>query len=261
MQREGRQALEGLSRLGIGARGLVWLVLSFLAAQVALGDSGAQADQQGALRTLSDSPLGTTLLAVLTVGFLGYALALALQAVEGRETSDRLKAAGKAGLYLLLALASGRFVLGGGGGGGGGGQDPQPLTARLLSAPFGRVLVALVGLAVVGVGVLFAVRAVRRTHEKRIQKWGLAGATDAAVRRVGVAGHLGRALVVLLLGAFVCLAALRADASEAKGLDEALQSLAGEAYGPVVLFAVVLGALAYALWSFAEAYLHRPGSA
>lgn len=259
-EQQGRQALEGLSKLGIAARGLVWLVLSLLAGRVALGGS-AEADQTGALRTLSGTPFGGVLLAVLAVGFLGYAVALVRQAVVRDDTADRLKAAGKAVLYVLAAVPAARLAVGGGGGsGGGGGQDPQPVTARLLQAPFGRVLVGLAALVVLGVGVWLAVRAVRRTHEDRIRTWGLSAGVEPVVQAVGVVGHLGRALVVLVLGAFVGLAALRADPSEAKGLDAALQVLAGEPHGPLVLGAVVLGALAYALWSFAEAVLHRRGS-
>ena len=58
------------------------------------------------------------------------------------------------------------------------------------------------------------------------QRWG---------GRVGVVGHLARAVVFTLIGVFVIRAALQYDPKEAIGLDGALQKLARADYGPYLL--------------------------
>jgi hypothetical protein len=69
--------VEVLARVGLAARGLVWLVLGALAFELLRGGD-AQADQNGALEALSRTPgggpFGQVLLGVTVVGMLGYAL-------------------------------------------------------------------------------------------------------------------------------------------------------------------------------------------
>lgn len=254
-------AVDALARAGLAARGVVWLVVALLGLSVALGRGEEQTDQQGALRAIVERPFGEALLVVLAVGFAGYALSLALAAAVGHRQESgrdrlekRLESGGKAVLYVFLAVTTVRFLLGQRSQG-----DPAPsLTARLLSAPGGRVLLALVGLAVLGVAVALVVRARKGAHAKKIEAWKLPQGWSRTAVRVGTAGQAGRALVLALIGGFLVLAAVRSDASEARGLDAALHAVAQQAYGRVLLTVAVLGLLAYAVWSFLEAAVRRP---
>ena len=69
-QAHGSDTVERLARVGIAARGLVWLVVGLLGLAVVLGGD-EQTDKGGALREIADRPLGELLLLVLVVGFLG----------------------------------------------------------------------------------------------------------------------------------------------------------------------------------------------
>ncbi|MCW2606867.1 MAG: hypothetical protein JWO60_1560 [Frankiales bacterium] len=250
-------AVDGLARVGLASRGLVWLVIGLLGVSVLRGQQ-ARTDQQGALRVIADKPFGEVLLVVLVVGFLGYALWQALNAAVGQEkASKRLQAAGKALLYAFLALTVVRFLA----------AEQQSkgdattsVTARLMEQPGGRVLVGVAGAVVVALGGYLLSRALKGSHAKKIEGWKVPDGRARQAVRLGTVGLGGRGLVVALVGAFLVSAAVQADPKKAKGLDAALQSLAEQPFGKVLLGLAVLALLAYAAWSFVEAAFHRHDS-
>jgi hypothetical protein len=70
---------------------------------------------------------------------------------------------------------------------------------------------------------------------------------------LGIGGHVARAIVFALIGVFLLRAGWQYDPDEAIGLDEALQKLAGESYGGLLLGAVALGLAAYGLFCLVQA--------
>ena len=93
-------ATEAAARAGLAAQGVIYLLVGLLALQVAFGRREAQADQQGALATLSDQPFGAVLLWALGIGLVGMALWRLSEAVfggagpDGRKPHMRLLALG-----------------------------------------------------------------------------------------------------------------------------------------------------------------------
>lgn len=251
----GSRSAQGLVRAGLAARGLVWSVVALLLVLLAVGVD-EQADQTGALRSISAQPLGTVALAVIALSFAGLGLFLLLDAAVGhhRDRDDaerygrRAKSLAKALLYLALAVSTTRFALTGQGD-----DDPSSVTAQVLALPAGRWLTGVVGVAVVGLGVGLAVRALRRQHREKLDLPDVPPGLRRPVLAVGTAGLLGRGLGVGLFGALVVRAAATADAGEAQGLDAVAQRVAGQPYGQVLLVAAAAGVLCFALWSFAEA--------
>lgn len=249
------RAVEVLARLGLASRGLVWLVLGFLAGSLALGGSG-QADQDGALRALKDTAFGGPLLAVLGIGFAGYALWLLLSAAVGHRDEDgkdrvlhRLTSLGKGLVYAALSVSTFAFLVRDGSGGG----SAQSRTAEVMSYPGGRTAVGAVGLAVVGIGAYFVVKGLRRKPSECLEDYRVPSALRRPAILVGAVGYVGRGLTLGLVGAFLVQAAATFDPDDAKGLDAALQAVASQPYGRVLLGLMVIGVLAYALWSFIEA--------
>lgn len=72
------------ARLGFAARGLVYMLIGWFALDVAL-HGGKTTDNQGALGTLANAPLGHILLAVCALGFAGYAVWRLTEAITDPE--------------------------------------------------------------------------------------------------------------------------------------------------------------------------------
>jgi hypothetical protein len=71
--------------------------------------------------------------------------------------------------------------------------------------------------------------------------------------RAGVVGYLARAVVLVLIGVFLLRAALDYDPNEAVGLDGALQKLAHQTFGPLLLGVVAAGIAIYGLFCLVRA--------
>ena len=250
----GSRAVEGLARLGLASRGLVWLVLALLALSV-VGGQEAQTDQGGALRALSGTPFGKPLLLTLVVGFAGYTAWLLLSAAVGHRDEHgtsrvvhRGRSLGKGLVYGALAVSTLQFLLRGGGG-----PSTPSRTADVMSWTGGRTLVGAVGVAVLAVGLYLVVKGVRRKHAGCLEHYRVPRALSRPAIAVGAVGYVGRGFTLGLVGAFLVRAAVRFDPQQAKGLDAALQAVVEQPYGRVLLGLAVVGMLAYALWSFVEA--------
>ena len=249
------RAVEVLARLGLGARGLVWLVLGFLALSLVRG-ADAQADQTGALKELAEAPFGGPLLAVLALGFAGYAAWLLLEAVVGGRRGDdglhRAKSGVKAVVYAALCVSTLQFLARGAGSG-----SATSRTADLMSRTGGRTLVGLVGLVLLAVGVYLVVKGLRRKHAECLEDYRVPDRLHRPAVVVGTVGYAGRGVTVGLIGVFLLKAAVQFDPRQAKGLDAALQTVAAQPYGRVLLGLTAIGVLAYALWSFFEAAFRK----
>jgi len=248
----GSRPVEVLARLGLASRGLVFVVLALLAFSLLRGDV-AQADQNGALAALEDTPLGGSLLVVLAVGFAGYAAWLLLSAAVGHRgddhrTAHRLQSAAKGVVYLALSVSTVSFLLRGGQR-----DETASRTAEVMSMTGGRSLVGVIGLVVLGIGGYLAVKGLTRKHADCLEHYRVPRLLRTPAIVCGAVGYVGRGVTVGLIGAFLLSAAIRFDPDEAKGLDAALQTVAQQPYGRVLLGLTALGVLAYGLWSFIEA--------
>lgn len=251
-QAKDSKPVEALARLGLAARGLVYVVIGLLAVQVAVG-KGGEADRNGALGAIRKQPFGEVLLVVLAIGFAGYAAWRLLEAAVGHQDDEggkkvvkRLGSLARGLLYGSFAVTTLTFVSSGGS------QDKtRPLTARVMAMTGGQLLVGAAGVAVIGGGLYMAYRGLKK---KFLKKLTLPTPTSRSLaERLGTAGLVGRGLVFCLIGGFLVDAAVTFDPNKAKGLDAALKTLAQQAFGTVLLLVAALGLLAFGAWSFVEA--------
>jgi hypothetical protein len=256
-----------LARVGYAAKGVVFIVIGALAARLAIGRGGATTDQRGALRVIGQGPAGTMALVVIGVGLLGYMAWRFVSAATDAEgkgnepTSLALRAASAArGLaYGLLGIQTLRAVAAGQAGpsGGGSGQT-RHWTARLMDLPFGRALVVLAGLGVIGYAGYQLYRAASRERVGKHLDLAEAGRDRARwILRAGQFGIAARAVVFVVLGLFLLQAARQHDSSAAGGLQASLSGLARAPFGHLVLGVVALGLVAYGAYQLATArYRH-----
>lgn len=250
-----------LGRLGLAAKGMVYVVIGWLAIRAAYYRHGESADQHQALYSILRQPFGRVMLGALSAGLLAYMVWRIMQAVFNpeRESNDlrgwarRAFRLGSGLIYGGLALAAIKLLVGI--------QTrrrtPSDWTATLMRQPLGKWLVVAAGLMIVGVGVFHVYKAwsgelkaqlVLDRYAARVRSWILA---------IGRLGHGARGVVFVVIGALVALAGFRANPSEAPGLAGALKFIERAPYGPYLLGAVGVGLLAYGLFQFAEARYRR----
>ena len=253
-QAEQHPVVERFARAGLGSRAALWLLIGVLAASVALGGGSQEADQGGALRAISSTPGGTVLLLLVAAGFACYSAYRFLCAAVGHRDEDgtkrvlrRLKSLGEGVVYGAAAVMSLRTALGVSPDSE---QDTKSATATVMGWTGGRTLVGLLGAVAVVVAVVLFVRALQHHHADRLD--GAPPHWRRHLIRLGVAGLGGRSLAVALVGWFLVDAALTYDADRAKGLDAALDAVAQQPFGQLLLLLSALSFMAYGLWSLAE---------
>lgn len=241
--------LERLARIGFAASGLLHLMIGWVAARIALGGQG-EADQGGALQEVRDAPFGEVLLWGAVVGFLALAVFQLLDGlVRGGELTDRVKALSRAALYAVLGGTA--FIVARGGSTDGE-ETTTDVTATLLAAPMGRFLVGAVGLAVVGVAVYHVYKGGSKKFLETLTPTG-SGAVRRGIVATGMVGYIAKGVALLIVGLLFLVAAWTADPDDAGGLDGALQTLAEQPFGTVLLLAVALGLVLSGVYRFARA--------
>lgn len=238
-----------LVSVGLVSYGLVHVVMAWIAVRLAWGGGGGEASSQGALQEMAQQPLGTVLLGVVAVGLFALVVWRGLEAAIGhghldgaKRVSKRVGSAGKALVYLALGFSAAKVALGSGGGGG---ETEETVTSRLLGVPFGRVLVVVVGLVVIGIGVAQIVKGANKTFTED-----LTGGVGSSTLRLGTAGYVAKGIALAIVGGLFGWAAITYDADKAGGIDAALKTIQGQPFGGILLTVMALGILAFGLYCF-----------
>lgn len=249
--------MKSLARVGLAARGIIYLLIGWLAWLTAAGDpEDSKKDQTGALQEIAQHSGGRVLLGVLAAGLAGYALWRLSECILGSAGEDdgighRLLSGVRAVAYGSLAYTAASLVFGSGGGSG---DKQKTVTARLMESTAGRWAIAAVGVVVIGVGIGFVVKGAMR---KFMKHFALGGARRRFVVITGCAGNIARGAVFVLTGGVVIHAAWTYDAEQARGLDGALQELAQTSGGPVLLYIAGAGLALFGVYGLAEAAWRR----
>ncbi|HVE74147.1 MAG TPA: DUF1206 domain-containing protein [Mycobacteriales bacterium] len=245
-----------VGRAGLVSRGVIYSVIGILALRIAFGaGDGEEADKDGAFEVLSRSTLGRLALAVLAAGFACYAGWRLVEAVldpDDRGPWKRVLSGARTVLYGSFFVTALTYVF----------EEKsssdkdqkhQDQTARVLSWPAGRILVAGVGLALLGAGAWNAYRAISGKYRDHLKQAEIDTDERPWITAIACAGLFARALIFSAIGFFVLKTALQADPKDTVGLDGSLRRLASQPAGPLLLSVVAAGLIAYGLWSFVEA--------
>jgi hypothetical protein len=251
----GADALGWLARAGLVARGAVYFVIGLLALELALGIGGKATDQEGAMKAIAAQPFGKVLLVLLAIGLAGYALWRLIRAAVGHgaeqtdSAGDRVAALASGIAYgLFCVLAVGILV-----GSGGGSSSAKETTGGVLAWSGGTVLIAIAGLAFIGVAIFQAYRGLAKKFLEDAKTGEMSPSVRKAYTAIGVFGLVARAVVFALVGYGLFKAALEYNPKEAVGLDGALRQLVHSSFGPLLLGIVAAGLIGFALYSVADA--------
>ena len=250
------RAMAGAARLGLTARAVVYLLIGWLAVQIALGHHSQEANQRGAIAEIAQQKFGMALLWLLGVGLAAYALwrlhgAAFGTAAEGRRAGARLRSLVRGSVYAAFAVMTFSFIAGTSRQSQS--RQQETVTARVMRHDGGRWLVGLVGLVVVAVGLALIVEGVRKKFTKQLRMNELTGRKRKVVVRAGLIGNVARGIVFALAGVLVIDAAVTYDPGKSTGLDGSLRTLADRSYGPWVLGILAAGLIVFGLYGLAEA--------
>ena len=244
-----------LARAGLTARGIIYILVGWVAVLVALGHSSREADQTGALQLLAGKSYGLASLWLLGIGFAAYALWRLSQAAFGVTgerpgAGPRLKSLARAIIYAGLSYLTFTVIAGTARNQSGRQQD---ITATAMQHPAGRALVGLAGLVVVACGAVLVVEGARKKFMKYLQTARMSARLRRVIELLGMTGTIARGLVFALVGVLVIDAAVTHKASESGGIDKALLTLRDQPFGEFLMMLAALGLLVFGVYGLCEA--------
>lgn len=248
-----------LARAGLTARGVLYILIGWVAILVAFGRTSHRADQLGALQLLAGKPYGLVLLWLLGIGFAGYALWRLSEAAfgvtgEGNGAGPRLKSLARAVIYAVFAYLTFKIISGVRGNQV---RKQRDLTAKLMHTTDGRWLVGIIGAAIVAAGLALILEGIRRKFLKYLKLSDMRARTRRVVRRLGVAGTAARGAVFALAGVLVVEAAITHRPGKAGGIDKALLTLRDQPFGDFLLVIAALGLVCFGVYGLCEARWRR----
>jgi Domain of Unknown Function (DUF1206) len=248
-----------LARLGLAARGAIYLLVGVLAVLVALGKKNSETDQRGALQETTQHTGGTFLVWVIAIGLACYALWRFSEAAfgvvgEGNKAGPRLQSFVRGCIYAFLAFGAFKLLLNRGSSQA---RQQETITAKVMQHNGGRWVVGVVGAVIVVVGLVLVWQGLRHHFEKYLDLGAMSYETHRMVRLIGMIGTVARGVVFALAGIFVVQAARDYDPKKASGLDGALRSLRDTSAGPWLLILAAVGLILFGVYGFAEARWRR----
>jgi hypothetical protein len=244
------------ARTGLIASGILHVLIGVIAIRVGVGLRDTAADQSGALAATADVPGGTIAIAIAAVGLIGLAvwqwtgpMAWRPEGVVPNRWRDRVKSLG----YLTVGLVALAFTVGGDDDAGS--KQVRSLSGWLIEVPGGLWILAALGVGVGAVGVAYVVRGVtRRFREDITVPEGLAG---RAVLTLGIAGHVGKGLALLIVGAVFVGGAFLHDSRWTSGLDGAIKFLMSLPTGALPIGVISAGFIAHGGYLMVRAGIMR----
>ncbi len=238
--------LDWLAKVGFTARGLVYLLLGWVALRFR---SKADEGQNAVWDTLRDMPAGRAMLAALVLGLLAYAAYRIVDAALDMESDGtQPKAIGKglahvgSGLaYCSVAFTAAQYLAQAGQPAGGNAATSRKAARTLLELPLGNVALGLVAM-----GFFIAAGAQVRKAWSAKHMRGVAADAPTLTCTIGRIGLATRAAVFGVIGWSILRSAWFEKSSEVKALGGALGALR---QNHAAYLAVALGLILFGVFS------------
>ncbi len=247
------RAVPVLGRIGLGARGLVYLLVGTLAILAGLGLKGGRvSDQREALAQVRHWPLGNFVLWFVALGLAAYVAWRLVQIFSADRWTTRLIALVSGTIYGGI-VASALWPLLGYGEPAGDNRRIEESTAWVLTHPLGWGLVVSAGVGVAIAATWQFTQAFTARFARHLRGENLSETQQRWSCWAGRVGYGVRGLAFSLVALFLLHAGLAGDAGKAGGMEEALQALAAQPLGWVWLTLAGAGLAIFGLWSMLEA--------
>ena len=256
--------MEALTRVGYGARGLIYFTMGLLALNVALGNGSGATDQQGAITAIGRQPLGLILLWAILLGLVSYSLWGVIRAVfdplhKGNDLKGLVTRAAflfSAASYAILIMPTYSFIKGAGSAGQGGAQTQQSL-ASIMSKPWGPWAIGIVGLVVIAAGLYQIYQGINTSFDRQFKTYAMTAQEVKVAIQLGRFGTATRGLLIAVIGFLLVLAAYHSNSSQAVGFDAALTAMRNQPGGVWLLGIAAIGLMAFGIYSALSAAWFR----
>ena len=253
------KALDVVARSGFAVMALLHIVIGAIAIALALGQPG-QAEPTGAIEQLAANPWGPAVMWACLVGCAGLSL---WQLSEATLRARHLPAGKRLGKlissgFLAVAYASVGFSFAGFAVGvrGDSGDSTKDFSTALVRGPFGVPALIALGLTVIGVGIYFIVKGIRKQFKEELHHFE-GTRRGRVISGLGVAGHAAKGVALTLVGLLFVVAAARNQPGESTGLDGSLKALRDHPAGPYLLMAIAAGLISYGVFALIRAKFGR----
>jgi len=255
------ESVRKIARVGMFAKGVVYVILGILTAIYAFGSGGQKAGKDSTLQFVYQQPFGKILLAILAAGLICYVVWRFIQAFRDPENKGddksgigtRIGYAASGVLYGVLAFEAIRMLISSGGSGGGGSQK-ETIVSILLSQPFGQILVGIVAAVFFGKAIYQIYRAVSGKFAKKVQDSELDHRVKDVLRKAGYVGYIARGIVIGIIGYFFLRAAIEANPNQAGGTQQAFDFIQfSTTWGTILLGIIAVGLACYGVFMFVKA--------
>ncbi|MDR7083475.1 putative phage tail protein [Arthrobacter ginsengisoli] len=248
-----------MARAGFAVSGILHLLIGLVAIRLAMGGQG-EADVSGAVEQLAGQPAGPLLLWTSFAACVALAIWQASDAIfdfehlpAKKKLGKKAKAVLQAVVYAGLAITLYSFA-------NGAGKDhttsTSDLTASVMKAPGGYLLLLAIGAAVAITGIVYAIRGFRQSFAKHL-RLPASPRARSAVTILGVVGYAAKGIALLLVGLLVIIATIKVHPEESTGLDGGLKALRDQPFGIYMLAAVGVGLICYGIFMMVRAKLAK----
>jgi hypothetical protein len=253
------KALDVVARSGFAVMALLHIILGAIAIALAFGHPG-EAEPTGAIEQLAANPWGPALMWAGMIGCGGLSLWQLSEATLRARHLPRKERIGKLISSGFLAIAYGSVGLSFGGFAvglrGDSSDSTRDVSAALLSNSFGGVLLSALGLTVIGVGIYFVVKGIRRGFKEELFHFD-GTRRGKLIDSLGVTGHVAKGIALFLTGLLFAIAAAKHSPEESTGLDGSLKALREHPFGPYLLFAIGAGFICYGIFALVRSKFGR----
>ena len=249
--------LEFLERLGYVVRGVLYVVMGFLAFRIATAQPGGKAtDLSGSLVWLIGNPFGKLVLIVTIIGLAAYSLWGFIRAIydplhRGRDTKGiaaRIGFLTSAFSYAAIAFFALQILAGQGSTSN---DSTQKAVSALLTNPAGGFITIVLGIIAIGIGVGQFIEAYRATFKNDLKAGEMGRSERDIAVGLGRFGMAARGVTFLVIGFFLVQAGINHAPAKATGFGGAFLFLLSQPYGHLLVGIIALGFVALGLHSFA----------
>jgi hypothetical protein len=251
--------LDVLARFGFAVMALVHLLIGAIALGVAAGGDG-EVEPTGALEELVATDAGPYAMWAGFAGCLGLALWQFSEATlrpRRLPVAQRLSRAVSSGslsiAYGSMAATFARFATG---------EEidsserTRDFTLSLMRSAYGIPVVVGLGLTVLGVGVYFIIKGVRRGFRDELRHFE-DQRRGKVIDGLGVLGYVAKGAALVLVGALFVVAAVEHEPEQATGLDGSLKALQDHPFGELMLVLIAVGLISYGIFAMIRSQYGR----